>query len=202
MNSFGAINQPPPPEHRMLAPAAVGPSQSEPTAAPFPFRNGAKPVNQTATTMPRSIYTCICEREGVGTVGVPPVGWRMVTRSTDIWGDTPQCPDCIAFAASVSAAEPDRTHDSSSAVNDDEPAVIALRAYHPDNIKRPAARIGNLWQATLIFHDDKGVVESKGIIAAPNPLDASDLLRAMVPSYRIADLVSIIITPPPVNVQG
>lgn len=140
-------------------------------------------------------YICHCTRQANVAAHDPamPAGWELRTVRKFDGGsfETALCDDCVAFENSLSPAEVDildgRSHDSSSAINDEPAKILGCTKSH------------RLWQIRLIFHSDKGAVESTVLLAAENPVAAAKILP-MISRHRMDELVSIIITPAPVDV--
>jgi hypothetical protein len=178
------------------------------------------------STMPQpsTLYACTCEREAVTPVGAGlPAGWELrdIPKFDGGTYQMPLCPGCVAFEASLSPAEAqylgERTHDNSSAVDDETPpAVWPIFGLHASDMGADAAAVKpvpnratpirtaktgyRLWQATLTFHTDKGAAESKVIVGADDSAQAVHMALATIDPMRRAELVSIHITPAPLGV--
>lgn len=141
-------------------------------------------------------YVCtICTTEGLSARcdGLP-IGWKkqkIRVPENLCWENAILCPDCIAFQG-----QRERTHDSSSAINDDPPTPAAPEISAFARITPPRER---KWHITVLFHTDKGVVESGSTVIAPNPLAAIDELQVVW--SRLHEMFSITVTPAPLEVN-
>lgn len=130
---------------------------------------------------------CKCEQH----TRIPrlPAGWRLIEAA-------PHCDDCVRFhnfSRLPALAEDIRTQDSSSAINDEPPALlpqpcVGAAALEPAPHERQ-------WQITVNFITDKGVVESSSIVHAANPLAAIDEL--VIQWSRIDEMFALTVTPAP-----
>lgn len=91
---------------------------------------------------------------------------------------------------------PDRTHDSTSAI-DDEPSEQKTVRTEPVEVPSFGTK-PRFYKVTLTFHTDKGAVISDLIIAAANAKEAAKIIDAVDP-FHSGELVSIIITPAPLD---
>jgi hypothetical protein len=218
MNNIGAHPLVLAPPAQGNAPAPVGPSQSDPTGVALSILSKDQNMSKFAamaqpSTMPQpsTLYACTCEREAITPVAAGlPAGWELrdIRKFDGGTYQMPLCPDCVAFEASLSPAEAqylgERTHDNSSAVDDETPpAVWPIFGLHEQDAVvalKPVKTKYRLWQATLTFHTDKGATESKVIVGADDSAQAVQMALATVDPMRRAELVSIHITPAPLSV--
>lgn len=175
----------------------------------------------TRAQLAPAIYICACGAEARNKLGMGlPKGWheRKVMKAFQAEPETViLCEDCARFEAALASYEgparfnaipgtdadtgPElvegRTHGNDSAVDDAEGVAEQQRPSRSGvgSLRR------NLWKITLIFHTDKGTVETTLHLGAPSPLDAAQLLPAMLPAQRKAELVSVIVTPAPLDIS-
>jgi len=140
--------------------------------------------------MTPDIYICDCGQEAnVPTGNGLPAGW-ISKQVRGVMGPRTvvMCTACSEFEDILvpTSFDGDRTHDNSSAINDEE-----LRP-----IPRCTGKALPLWQISLIFNSEKGAVESTVIVRAENPIVAMNVVE-LIDRFRMAELVSIVVTPAP-----
>lgn len=134
-----------------------------------------------------------------------PNGWQMARyrpASQNEFGIGPCCTDCLPTILALQSDQ--RTHDSTSAI-DDEPSEQKTVRTEPVGLEEEATpqqpSFGTkprFYKVTLTFHTDMGAVISDLIIAAANAKEAAKIIDAVDP-FHSGDLVSIIITPAPLD---
>jgi hypothetical protein len=145
------------------------------------------------------LHTHICSRcnaeYNVGNATLIPDGWQ--------WhGGKLICGDCNTAASFMahSSADDQRTHDATSAI-DDEPAARPNLTTHCASDKSgrniaswKGAKGQRLWQVDIERHTDKGVTNTECIVAAAHCVAALWIIPARDP-ITMAEIVAISIKP-------